>query len=61
MDSEIRRIRKARGMTLQQLSDKSGISLSALSEIENGHNEPRLSTLRLIANALGTTWKRLVK
>jgi len=46
--------RKEKGLSLQQLSDLTGISRPALSRIESGHNRnPTLNTLLRIAKALG--------
>ena len=41
------------GITQQQLSEKTGINQSNLSRIENGNGNPSVSTLKLIASALG--------
>jgi transcriptional regulator with XRE-family HTH domain len=51
--SRVRSIRSACGVTLVQLSTKSGVTSSQLSLIENGRVEPRLSTLVRILDALG--------
>jgi len=46
--------RQEQGMSLQKLSDLTGISRPALSRIESGDNaNPTLNTLLRIANALG--------
>ncbi|MBC8869897.1 MAG: helix-turn-helix transcriptional regulator [Planctomycetes bacterium] len=46
--------RQERGLSLQQLSDLTGISRPALSRIESGDNKnPTLNTLLRIARALG--------
>jgi len=41
------------GITLRELAELSGISLSYLSDIEHGRSIPTLSTLNQIANAYG--------
>jgi predicted transcriptional regulator/DNA-binding XRE family transcriptional regulator len=51
----IRSLRVARGMTLEQLGSAIDRAPSQVSTIENGKREPRLSMLRQIAGALGTT------
>lgn len=48
----IRAIRKENRMNLHQLALLTGISAPALSLIENGKRDPRLSTLSKIAGAL---------
>lgn len=50
--SEIRELRKARGLTLKQLSVAAGVSLSYLSAIERDAGNPSLDILRAIAAAL---------
>ena len=50
----IQRIRKERGMTQEDLADKSGITSNTVSRIERGLLIPALPTLIDICNALGT-------
>jgi transcriptional regulator with XRE-family HTH domain len=54
----LRRLRKARGLTLQQASQAAGISLSALDRWETGVNQPRLSELEALLSALGVDAKQ---
>ena len=49
--------RSAANLTQKQLAQRSGVSQSNISKIENGNYQPSLSTLKRIAGALG---KRLV-
>ncbi|MCP2032333.1 putative transcriptional regulator/DNA-binding XRE family transcriptional regulator [Okibacterium sp. HSC-33S16] len=56
----IRSLRIARGMTLEQLGAAIDRAPSQVSTIENGKREPRLSMLRRIASALGTTTDNLL-
>ena len=49
----IRTIRKERAMTLRQLSNKTVVSVSLLSQIELWKSSPSISSLRKIAAALG--------
>ena len=51
----IQRIRKERGMTQEDLADKSGITSNTVSRIERGLLIPALPTLIDICNALGTS------
>lgn len=52
---EIRDLRKARGITLKQLSDATALSLGHLSEVERGIASPSVKALHDIAAALGVT------
>jgi len=51
----IKALRKENNMTLRELSKKIGISVSFLSDIENGRSNPSLERLKDIAEGLGTT------
>lgn len=48
----IREDRAAQGLSLEQLARLTGISAPALSLIETGKRDPRLTTLKRIADAL---------
>jgi len=48
----LKQIRLEKGMTLETLSQLSGISKGHLSKIERQEREPKISTLILIAKAL---------
>jgi predicted transcriptional regulator/transcriptional regulator with XRE-family HTH domain len=52
LGQRIRHLRRSRQLTLAQLATASGSASSALSMIENGRREPRLSVLQAIASAL---------
>lgn len=51
--SRIRLARERRGITLAELSRRSGVSQQSLSGYENAHSEPTGATLKNIAMALG--------
>lgn len=51
----LRHLRKAKGMTLDQLGEKIGRPAPFLSLMENGKREPRLSMINDLASALDTT------
>ncbi|MEM7320786.1 MAG: cupin domain-containing protein [Pseudomonadota bacterium] len=53
LGSEVRQVRKARGMTLKGLSKTTGISVSHLSAVERGTTNPSLDIVHRIAAALG--------
>src|SRR5689334_11295348 len=57
----IRQLRTARGMTLDDLATAVERVPSQLSMIENGRREPKLTLLRAIARALGTTLDALLE
>jgi transcriptional regulator with XRE-family HTH domain len=53
--SIIRKIRKSRNMKLANLGQKTGLSISFLSQVERGFINPSINSLRKIAIALDTT------
>jgi predicted transcriptional regulator/DNA-binding XRE family transcriptional regulator len=57
----LRHVRNARGLTLAELGERVGRAPSALSMIENGRREPRLSLLTLLAEALGVPSEELLR
>lgn len=56
----LRDIRKARGETLMEIADKAGISVSALSKIENGKMSPTFGNLMKLAEGLQISLSDLV-
>jgi DNA-binding XRE family transcriptional regulator len=58
--SRIHKLRASRGLTLQQLAEKTGFSASILSQIENRMASPPLGALVKIANAFGTSVSTIV-
>lgn len=50
---EIRRRREAKGMTLDQLAERSGLTPNYIGTIENGHRNPSLSTIFSLAKGAG--------
>lgn len=48
----IKEIRKARGITMEELSNLSSVSVSYISEIEAGRYNPTINVLCLLAAAL---------
>lgn len=49
---EVREFRKARGMTVAELAEKTGLSVGMLSKIENGVTSASLTTLQVLSAAL---------
>jgi len=58
--NEIRRLRKLRGMTLEQLASRAGVSAGLLSQVERGQGNPSFNTLVQVAHALGIPVARLM-
>lgn len=56
---KLRDFRKKLGMTLEDISQKTGFTKSFISQIENGKNSPSISSLKKICYALGTTISEL--
>ena len=57
----MRRVRLAKGLTQEQLSDVSGFSQQYLSDLERGRRNPTVITLLELAQALGVSHVDLVK
>ena len=55
------RLRRARGMTQEQLAERSGFSQQYISGLENGRRNPTVVTLFEIARALDATPVELVE
>lgn len=51
---ELKETRQAVGITLQELSQRSGVDTGLISKIENGNANPTLQNLLKLANAMGT-------
>ena len=51
----IRNVRERRGMTLDQLVERSGVSKGFISDVENDKRSPNSEYLLKIANALGAS------
>lgn len=56
----IREARAAQGLSLEQLARLTGISAPALSLIETGKRDPRLTTFKRIADALRLPLAKLI-
>src|SRR5438105_4619406 len=54
------KLRQARGLTLQELADVSGVSTSMLSLVERGRASPSIGSLIVIASALGVAMSDLL-
>jgi transcriptional regulator with XRE-family HTH domain len=56
--AQVRRRRRDRGLTLADVSERSGLNVGYLSQVENDKASPSLETLAALAEALGVpiTW-----
>ena len=61
MAEKLKALRERRGLTQEQLSEKSGVSRSYLARLETGRQDPTLSTLEKLAKALGVKVGRLLE
>jgi DNA-binding NtrC family response regulator len=59
LGTRIRAQRKIRTLTLRQLANKTGLSVSLISQIELGKSAASVATLRKLATALGVTLSTL--
>jgi transcriptional regulator with XRE-family HTH domain len=55
LGQRLRDFRVTRSLSLRALADSSGVTASALSQIENGKSSPSVSTLKKVLTALETT------
>ena len=55
------RTRQRLGITQYQLAKRTGRSVQHLSQIEHGKSEPRISTVIMLANALGVDLGDFIK
>ena len=55
MLESIRELRRRKNFTLRQLSEKTGYTVSFLSQLERGIKNPSLDALRAIAQELNLT------
>lgn len=55
----IKDARKEKKMSLQEVSDISGVSTSQINDIENGKKDPTVRTLCLLSLALGVPPSKL--
>lgn len=55
LGDEVRELRKAKGLTLGQLAQTSGLSIGFLSQIERGQNRPSVTALFKLSRAMGVS------
>ncbi len=56
----VRRIRQAKGLTQEELAERSGFGQNYLSDLERGRRNPTVVTLWEIAQTLGVTPVELI-
>lgn len=61
LGNRIQILRKEKGMTQEELAEKTGLSVRTVQRIENGEVDPRSYTLHQIAEALGVDITDLTK
>ena len=59
-DSLIAKARLAAGLTQEQLAARMGITQQTVANWERGARNPKLATIRKIADALGIDWQTLI-
>jgi transcriptional regulator with XRE-family HTH domain len=57
---KVKRLRDKRALTQGELADKAGLTAAALSRIERNNAEPRPTTRRKLAEALGVDPSELI-
>lgn len=57
----VREGRAAKGYTQQELSEMTGISLRSVQRIENAEVQPRMYTVKILAEHLGFAWEEVVE
>jgi DNA-binding XRE family transcriptional regulator len=53
---ELRRIREERGLAVEELAEKSGVSATTIRDVERGAREARGDTVAKLAKPLGLTF-----
>lgn len=56
----LKEVREAKGVTLRELSEQSGVAKSHIQNIESGYANPTVEVLYRIAKVLGVTLNDLV-
>jgi transcriptional regulator with XRE-family HTH domain len=59
--NKIKELRIQKGLTQEELAEKTGLSTRTIQRIENGEVDPRIYTLSSIAEALDIAYEELIK
>ena len=58
--TRLRELRKAKGLSLEQMADLTGVELALLKEIENGKVQPQLGTILRLSKILESAFGKLI-
>lgn len=61
LGSQLRELRKAKGLSLQAVAEKAGLSVSMVSQIERNLSSPSLRSMRELASAVGVPIEMLFR
>ena len=61
LGKHLRKLREAKGWTLEELGEAAGMNELQVGHIERGATDPKLSTIRKLARAYGMTASALLK
>ena len=56
---ELRRMREERGLAVEELAEKSGVSATTIRDVERGAREARGDTVARLAKPLGLTFEEV--
>ena len=59
--TKLNQLRTREALTQRDLSERTGLTIAAISRIEQNQVEPRLSTVRKLADALGVHPSQLIE
>ena len=59
--ANLRRVRRQRRLTQEELAHRVGMDVSYLSELENGRKEPCLRKMKEVSQALGVPLAQLLR
>ncbi len=59
-EGRLRELRQRRMLTQQELADQAGTTESTVNRLENGLQQPRISTIRKLAMVLGVDAEELI-
>jgi transcriptional regulator with XRE-family HTH domain len=59
LGAAVRRLREDRGLSMEALAYRAGITLNTITRLELAQSEPGWMTVRKVANALGVTLAEL--
>src|ERR687895_1616858 len=60
LGERVRELRRGRGLTLEELAERSGVSRAMISKLERGEKNPTLVVAAKLAEGFGVTLSQLV-